>query len=49
MTDDARNKKVWRLLEANCNADEIAEYFHITIDAAFVWMASAKKWAKKKL
>ena len=40
--------KIWLLVEARCNAAEIAAYYGISEAAAKVWMLEAKTWATRR-
>lgn len=40
--------KIWILVEARCNAAEIAAYYGISEAAARVWMLEAKTWATRR-
>jgi len=42
-------RHIERLVQANCNVDEIAEYYRVTQDTAYLWMVSVRKSMKRQL
>jgi len=42
-------RHIERLVQANCNIDEIATYYRVTQDTAYLWMVSARKSMKRQL
>ena len=42
-------RHIERLVQANCNIDEIAAYYRVTQDTAYFWMVSARKSMKRQL
>lgn len=42
------NNEIWILMEANCNAAEIAAYYHVPVSVALCWMLRAKRVAYRE-